>query len=266
MTEEPILSSIVAFTVGVGELHSALARVSALCFEACTGIRPVILGAYDLEASDFWHPAALRIDMFSIFPAETIVYFDSYWFLINQWDLSILRERTELIACRDFVLRSEFPLQDYNFHSPEFLGDEVGETNEKIDETELRQCYVAEIKGFLGETAPVSQWINTGLMISNRRMHAPLFRYARDLYLREIGHHNKYYEQPCIQRAICDKKVKQFFLARKYNVLSNREQRWPETVVGLHAKPQCHPTLISALSRPSDPVGALAMVRSIFID
>nr|WP_294524631.1 hypothetical protein [uncultured Rhodopila sp.] len=257
------MAQTVAFTVGVGGIYPKFARLAASCFEACTGVRPFVLGEKEFSKSGYDHPAALRIDMFKIFDAECVVYFDADWLCLSRLDLGIIADRPELLACRDFILNADYPRQDNNVLSLDFLGNAIGEAEGDIDYSDIRAEYVDEVANFNGNSDPASRWINTGFMICNRMRHSSLFELARHLYLRGLGHHQKYYEQPSIQKAIAIAGAETSLLARKFNVLSNVEQRWPSTVVGLHVKPHAHPNLLSSLSSYRTPDEALHLVRSI---
>lgn len=233
-----VFSRITGVTVGVGPTHEMLAPLAALCFTANTGLPVRILGAKEFARSGVSHPAALRFQLFDYTDADTAIYFDADWFCVQSWQPWRYANHAAFIACRDFVLESEWPHQKYDYSSTAFHGDEISETI-ACDEP-LREDYITAIRHFSQIKRTPKRWINSGLFIATREPHETLFRRANELYETTVGHHADYYEQPALNKALEDTDIKLGFLSRKHNVLAAYEHRWPHSIVGLHVKIKRH--------------------------
>jgi len=238
--------SITGVTVGIGPVYEELARLAACCFEQWTGAPALVLGARELASSQVDHPAGLRLQVFDYTSADIVVYFDADWFCLGPWSPPIDHATSAVFACRDFVLTSEWPRQQYEFDSPAFLDGPVDAavSDQPIG---LRQDYVDEVRRFADLSSPPTQWINTGLMVLRRSAHVALLSTALENYQSIVGHHPEYFEQPAFNRAIETLGVPCRLLARKFNVLAARPTKWPAAVVGLHIKPKRHEEFLGAI-------------------
>ncbi len=235
----------VGVTVGVGDVHERLARLSSACFTRHTGVPTVILGPQEMQESGETHPAALRLWLFKYVRATRVVYFDADWFCLQKWDLPNCSDAHELMACRDFILKDEWPKQRYDFNSREFTVAPSGCS--PIGDELIRADYVREVSVFANLRRPCWGWINTGLMVMDRTHHEPLLQRARTLYHGVVGHHDTYYEQPAIAKALEELGTPVRLLARCFNVLAASEAVWPAAVVGLHVKVKRHDDFIAAV-------------------
>jgi hypothetical protein len=152
-----------------------------------------------------------------------------------------------VISCRDFILTDEWPRQHYNFESKTFL-EEPGELPVEDTRGSVRYDYIHEVQQFSGISLPFSMWINSGFFIIDRQHHSIWLRSALDLYLGSVGHHNVYYEQPALVKAIEFLELPIRLLPRKFNVLAAYETKWPKSVVGLHIKVKRHCAFIRRLA------------------
>ncbi len=236
-------SDIVGVTVGVNTPYAPLASIAAQCFTKHTGVSTVVLGEKELIASGLGHPAALRLKAFEYVDAEQIVYFDSDWLCINDWSSAAFSGACELLACRDFILTDEWPQQRYRFESDDFLKAPTSFSTD-ASSASLRHDYIHEVRHFAGLHLPCAEWINTGLLVMNRRNHKAWLGTALKLYQGEIGHHAVYYEQPAIVKAIESLQLPVRLLPRKCNVLAAYPGQWPDSVIGLHIKVKRHSAFV----------------------
>lgn len=232
-------NTIVGVTIGIGAPYREMAQLSSECFRAHTGISAVILEESDFVSSHLHHPAALKFRIFDMVNANTIVYFDCDWLCLNQWNPRDYANFRDLVACHDFVLKSEWPDQKYDGNSLYFKGSS-GSREVQTIHGEPRGDYIDDVIEFAKLGSHYSKWINSGLFIASRDYHADLMRHAEVLYSGEVGHHSKYYEQPAMIRAIEDTGQSVHFLPRRYNVLATREACWPRATIGLHIKLKYH--------------------------
>lgn len=232
---------MIGVTVGIGEPYHSLARVSAACFETFTGFPVKILGGKEQSAVSARHPAEVRLHLFDLIDEEEIVYFDADWFCLNPWNPGSL-DANFLWACRDFVHKHEFPGQSYDFESLHFM-EEAGEP---ITAASVRQDYVDEVLGFVELDTPPAGWINTGLLVLRRETHRQWLELARELYRGRVGHHEHYFEQPSLMRALEELRLPYRLLPRRLNVLAAFPARWPSQVIGLHVKAKRHAEFVSA--------------------
>lgn len=237
-----LYGTILGVTVGVGSVYEKMAILAASCFTKHTGIPAIVLGDSQFAASKLPHPAALRLKLFEYVSAETVVYFDADWFCLSDWKPLVPTEPRPLLACRDFILKSESPDQHYEFESDNFHHTPNEGCREDFDL--LRHDYINEIRSFAGITLSCWQWINSGLMILRREPHVDLLNTALRLYLGQVGHHPVYFEQPAIIKAIECTQLPVHFLPRKFNVLAKHESKWPPSVVGLHVKIRRHSVFV----------------------
>lgn len=231
-------------TVAVGAPYDDIAPLAASCFTKHTGIPTVVLGEQELASSELPHAAALRLLAFDYVAADKIVYFDADWFCLRPW-CPFSGKDTDIRACRDFVLQNESPLQRYNFDSPDFLLEPKREICDGHDN--LRHDYIREIENFASLGLPVSQWINSGLLVLDRQHHSIWLEKALELYLGDVGHHPRYFEQPALVKALECLNLRVQLLPRCFNVLARMETKWPSSVIGLHVKIKEQPTFLSQL-------------------
>lgn len=230
---ETTATKFVGVTVAVGSPYTAIAPLAAACFTKHTGIPAVVLGEKEFASSGLPHAAALRLLAFNHVPADQIVYFDADWLCLRPW-FPFNGEACDIRACRDFILKDESPRQHYEFDSPEFL-EEPKENLCNVGDN-LRHEYLREIANFASIRLPYSQWINSGLLVLHRQHHEVWFKKALDLYMGEVGHHHKYFEQPALVKALECLNLRVRLLPRCFNVLARFETKWPSSVVGLHVK------------------------------
>jgi hypothetical protein len=251
----------VGVTVGVGEPYARLSALAAACFAEHTGLATRVLGAEEFADSGASHPAALRLSLFDYVDAPQVVYFDADWLCLREWAIPCDHEAPEVFACRDFVLRNEWPRQEYDFAAAEF--GEAPLCPPAWDGRDIRDDYVREIREFADLRRPCWQWINTGLLVLNRRHHRRLLEKARHLYAGRVGHHNRYYEQPALVKALEELDISVTLMPRAFNVLAVHEKRWPSTVVGLHIKPSRHAGLLALVAAGA--MSSPAQVREFFV-
>ena len=235
----------IGVTVGIGHGFSSVARLSAACFTENTGIPAVVLGQNALDESGFEHPAALRLRIFDLVDAETVVYFDADWLCLRKWTLPL--DSPGIVAGRDFILREEWPEQDYQFSSKVF-SEPPAQLRCAGGSPRLRAEYINEVREFSDLRLPLDAWINSGLMILHRASHARLLRTAERLYRLSVGHHDVYFEQPALLKAIEIESEPVTLLPRACNVLAAHERLWPDTVIGLHIKLRRHAQFLSAIA------------------
>ena len=231
---------MVGVTIGVGALHSKLSNLAAACFTECTGLPAVCLGSEDQSKSRLRHPSALRLKAFDFVDADSIVFFDADWFCLRTWTPRAQAGRPEVVACRDFVLEDEWPLQIYDYRSSQFLEP----PEQGMAEGVMRHDYIKDVSVFARLHTPPSRWINCGLMVLNREYHSPLLREALQLYLGGVGHHPLYFEQPAIMKALELCNIRVSLLARRFNVLAAFPAKWPRAVIGLHVKVKRHAAFV----------------------
>lgn len=224
-------------TIGVGEPYTKLAHLAAACFEANTGLPVKILDEKDFKLSRFVHPAALKMSLFNHVDAETVIYFDADWLCLDAWDIRPLLSDTRIYACRDFILRDEWPDQTYCFQSRAFL--DAPKAND-VDLNRLRDDYIRDVANFATITLSPCLWINTGLLVIKKKEHSSWLSVAQELYNNRVGHHEQYFEQPAMIKALELEKPSITLLARNLNVLAAFEGIWPSSVKGLHIKLKRH--------------------------
>jgi hypothetical protein len=110
-----------------------------------------------------------------------------------------------------------------------------------------RAEYCQHILAFTHTDLPYSAWPNTGLFIVNQKRHRQWLERALVLYSSVVGHHNEYFEQPALLKALDDSEVTIDYLPRKFNVLATKRRQWPASVIGLHVKIKHHPEFIAAV-------------------
>jgi len=226
---------MIGVTIGIGNHFDKIASFAARCLMRYTGLDSVILDERQFDESGLLHPAALRFRIFDLVDERDVLYYDADWFCINAWTPHYFSCHENLIACHDFVLCEDWPWQRYNWNANEFAGD--GDRFLNGFGGTFRADYIESIKCVANLRLDPSQWINTGFFIANRDRHKMLLERAEAIYKEDGGHHEKYYEQPAMLKAIDELQVNVSFLPRKYNVLAATAQRiWPDTVIGLHLK------------------------------
>lgn len=231
----------VGVTVGVGSPYAEIAQLAAACFSHHTGIQSVVLGDKEFAFSGLPHPAALRLLAFEHVFADRIVYFDADWLCLSPWS-PFAGEDCDIRACRDFILEDEFPRQHYEFNSPEFLN----EPQEFLaSDAALRFELLREVEQFASIRLPYSYWINSGLLVLHREHHTIWFKKALDLYLGVVGHHDTYFEQPALVKALECLNLRVRLLPRRFNILAAYEAKWPSSVVGLHVKLKRHTAFLA---------------------
>lgn len=253
---------IIGVTVGVGLLHAKLAKLAATCFTTHTGLPVAVLGPDELAHSGLVHPAALRLRAFDYVDADVVVYFDSDWLCLNPWSPALYARNRAFIACRDFILQSEWPEQRYDYGSSAFKADGAHE-GFPIDGP-VRDDYISQVAMFAGLNTGSHRWINTGLFIAHRQEHESVLSHAVALYGISVGHHPEYYEQPALNKAIEATNTRLLFLSRKHNVLAAYERIWDRSVIGLHAKMKRHGTFIAKLN--TGQLTTAAAVRHHFLN
>jgi hypothetical protein len=227
---------VLGVTVGVGPRYEALARVAAACLHAQTGIRSVVLSRDELCRSGLRHPAALKLAIFDFVNTESVLYFDADWLCVNPWFPSQFTSRSRIVACSDFVLETDWPAETFDFEGERLQLERSPRQFVGVPRGPLRSRYVSEVNEVFPTCLPPRHWINTGMFIVNRRHHGRWLEHARDVYEREGGHHEKYYEQPALMRALADLQIGVDRLPRVHNVLVTVEKRLPSCVVGAHLK------------------------------
>ena len=238
---------MIGVTIGVGFPYEQLAPLAAACFTKHTGLPARILGPKEFISSQMSHPAALRLKLFDYVKSNRVVYFDADWFCLTDWGPNTLGDPSEAIACRDFILRDEWPRQHYDFESRGFL-EEPDEVLAEHSWDMLRHDYIHEVQQFGAISLPCARWINSGFLIINRESHSIWLKHALDLYLGVVGHHDIYYEQPALVKAIECLDLPIRLLPRKFNVLAAYEAKWPSSAVGLHIKVKRHCQFITRVS------------------
>lgn len=236
----------VGVTVGVGPIYSKLAELSASCFTANTGMPSIVLGDKHFNNSNLLHPAALRLKLFDIIDCERVIYFDADWFCLQHWDPSTAKPSSHLFACRDFMLTSEWPHQEYAFDSDGFNLSPIEPTGDAFTD-QIRTDYIDEVANFASLKLPWYRWINTGLLVLSRCHHRTLLALALKLYKEQVGHHERYYEQPALMKAIEVLGIQVHQLPRRFNVLAASERRWPNQVIGLHVKVTRNTTFVNSV-------------------
>ena len=254
-------SKVIGVTVGVGYPHEMLASLAASCFSHYTRLPSVVIGNDGFASSCVSHPAAIRLKLFEIFNLDRIIYFDADWFCMNDWNPPL--DNHQLLACRDFILTKEWPEQKYDFKSSDFSTPPNSSFNE-IPPSDLRHNYISNVQKFADIHLQHSQWINSGLLILNRTHHQPLLKLAYKLYTGAVGHHEEYYEQPALVKAIELLGIEVQLLARNLNVLAAFEKKWPNSIKGLHIKPKRHPIFLEKLRKGS--ISSPEDVHNYFIE
>ena len=234
----------VGITVAVGSPYIEIASLAAACFSQHTGMPALVLGDKEFAASGLPHPAALRLLAFDHVSVDRLVYFDADWLCLQPWS-PFDGIASDIRACRDFILQDEFPRQHYEFDSPDFL-DEPRDLCHTPGAT-LRYDYLGEVERFASIRLPYSAWINSGLLVLSRNHHAIWFKTALDLYLGAVGHHDTYFEQPALVKALEQLDLRVNLLPRRFNVLSAFETRWPASVIGLHIKLKRHRAFLESV-------------------
>jgi hypothetical protein len=226
---------MIGITIGVGDLYKKVAETSAEFLKQHTGLNSIIIDSEQFMESKLSHPAALKLKLFDFTNEENILYFDADWFLVNNWDPTIFQNNKNIIACHDFVLNRDYPDQNPDFYSIEFNGID-GRNHITCLNGEPRVNYINDIAKFTGLNMHYSKWINTGMFIVNRTNHLKWLKLSEENYTSEIGHHEKYFEQPSMMKAMEKLMLTVDFLPRKYNVLLFRKTKFPNNVIGLHIK------------------------------
>lgn len=230
---------MIGVTIGIGQLHNALANVSAKCFTQCTGIEALVLGEKELKFYKLNHPASLKFKLFEILKEDNVVYFDSDWFCVKAWNPLEYLGSSSLVACNDFVLKKDWPEQYLNFTSRDFENIPLDNYN-SYDAEYFRDDYIQEIKEFANLKIEHFKWINTGFWIANRAYQKDWLNLAFKYYTDEVGHHPQYYEQPAMNKALERNFTSVKYLPRKFNTLIATGKIWPRNLLGLHIKTKHH--------------------------
>lgn len=252
---------MIGVTVGVGAPYAELAALAADCFSACTGLPVRVLGAREFAKSGLPHPAALRLDCFEFTNVDSVVYFDADWLNLKPWNPRNFSDG-RLYAARDFTNLNEWPRQQYEFDSPRF-NEIIEVAASACCDEELRTDYIRDVGAFMKCPTLPSYWINTGLLVLNRDMHSNVLMRARSLYLGEVGHHPKYFEQPAFNAALHPELHLLSLLPRSFNVLAGRPTRWPKQVIGLHVKVKNHEEFVRQVI--SGDIRSVNHVRDYFL-
>jgi hypothetical protein len=239
--------ALVGVTIGVGPYYGALARVAAACLEKHTGLSSVILSDSHFLESGLVHPAALKLRLFDLVGASSVLYYDADWFCVGPWEPRHFASHPRLVACHDFVLASDWPAHDYNFESEATACRTSGQPFVGEPSGPLRQQYVADVVGATGLRLPPRRWINTGMFIASRFHNRCWLERAEYWYRQPGGHHAKYFEQPAMLRALDELKMTVDYLPRAQNVLVTRMGRWLHPLVGLHVKMSRHEEFVDLI-------------------
>jgi hypothetical protein len=231
---------MIGVTIGVGAYYSALAHVAAACLKKQADVNSVILSDRHFLESGLHHPAALKFRIFDLVSACNILYYDADWFCVKKWRPQTFAQHRRIVACHDFVLATDWPAQAFDFEAEAvecrasdrvFVGEPKGP---------LRQDYIADVERSIGLGLPPRRWINTGMFIVNRVYHRYWLDRGEYLYRQPGGHHDKYFEQPAMLKALEELGIGVDYLPRAHNVLVTRVSLWPDSVVGLHLKMSKH--------------------------
>jgi hypothetical protein len=227
---------MIGVTIGVGAYYSALAKVAAACLKKQTGLDSMILSDQHFIESRLHHPAALKFKIFDFADADSILYYDADWFCVGKWRPQIFSQHRRIIACRDFVLTTDWPAQAFDFDAEAAACLASGRLFLDDLEGPLRQDYIADVNCARQIEFPPRKWINTGMFIVNRVHHKSWLERGEHLYRGPLGHHDKYFEQPALLQALEELGLTVDYLPRVHNVLVIRVSLWPDNVVGLHLK------------------------------
>jgi hypothetical protein len=235
---------MIGITIAIGETFQNLARVSSKCVEEMLNIKTIILTEKDFDKNELKHPTALKLKIFDLIEDENILYFDADWFCVNEWDVSNFQNKSELIICRDFTTQNDFPQQYLTEGKCNLFNYE-----KEVLKTEIRLDYINDILQFIDLNKEPIQWVNTGMWIANRTNHQDFLKLSLEYYLNVYGHHNQYYEQPVMNKAIEHLKLPLIYLERKYNILVAGRLNWPTDAVGLHVKIKRYSEFLDKIKR-----------------
>ena len=126
-------------TIGVGEYYGQLAKLAATAMEEKTGVKTTVLTDEDFASSGLPAPHHLKLRMFDLVDAESIVYFDADMACLKPW-------RPQTFANTDAVVA-------------------VAESARPLHVTTARDWGI-----------PAEKYFNAGLMILNRKHHRDWLR------------------------------------------------------------------------------------------
>jgi hypothetical protein len=93
----------VGVTIGVGT-YAEMARLAAREITARTGLRTVVLGDAEMEASGLEEPDFLKFRLFDFVEADNIFLFDADMVCLEAWDPSLYFGRREVTCVRDRLI------------------------------------------------------------------------------------------------------------------------------------------------------------------
>lgn len=125
---------MVGITIGVGQYYGELAELAAKAMQEKTGVETVVLRDEHFAKSGLPAPHHLKLRMFDLVDADSIVYFDADMACLKPWEPQRFANSRAVVA----VAESARPL---HVHTAEHWG------------------------------IPVQEYFNAGLMILNRRYH-----------------------------------------------------------------------------------------------
>lgn len=130
---------MLAVTIGVGAYYGQLAKLAGKAMEEKTGLKTVVLDDEHFTASGLPAPHHLKLRMFDLVNADSIVYFDADMACLKPWKPDRFTDSEAVVA----VAESARPL---HVHTAQDWG------------------------------IPVAEYFNAGLMILNRRHHQDWLR------------------------------------------------------------------------------------------
>ena len=253
---------MVGVTIGINPVYKSLAKLSALCLQEMTGLDVIILGEKEILKSNLIHPAALKLKIFDLLNDDNIFYFDADWFCIQRWNPLEYENTESITACNDFVLIDDWPKQ-YADYDLEKFENYPSSSLSFCSIQNIRQDYLKEINQFSGIEMNCLDWINTGFWIANRIYHVEWLNKSLEFYNGKVGHHNQYYEQPAMNKAIEMLCLKVNYLNRKYNTLVATGYNWPASLIGLHVKIKHHQNFVDRVL--SGEIKSTLQVREYFV-
>jgi len=130
---------MVGLTIGVGEYYGQLAKLAAEAMQEKTGIKTTVLNDEHFASSGLPAPHHLKLRMFDLVDADSIMYFDADMACLKPW-------KPERFANTDAVIAVAESARPLHIQTAEDWG------------------------------IPVQEYFNAGLMILNRRCHKDWLR------------------------------------------------------------------------------------------
>lgn len=193
---------MIAVTIGVGEKHELLARLSARTCEKHAGLKAFILGVHEMARHRVKKPHHLKFRLFQEFPeAEAILYFDADTIFLRAFDPSPFQNVPELVCVRD-----------------------VWERN-----------WIREDAERLGIAA--KDYFNSGMFIVNRTHHQPMLETAEGLVGKVISQYN---DQSVLNAARAQLGIPLRLLDKAFNFIAFENCREPQSVTIGHMNGMGH--------------------------